>query len=101
MIDDRYSSMLPLNATAPRVIADLIKSTPLSAGKIEFVWRASVGPALSRVTRVRLGSDGVLYVQADDRRWISEIRRSTTIIAARLNTLLGEEVVKQIKAQHA
>lgn len=93
--------MLPLNATAQRAIARLVKDTPLSSGKVQFVWRVAVGAAIARVTRVQLDGDGVLVVQSDDRRWAQEIRRSAPLILARLNSLLGEGAIKQIKAHHA
>lgn len=93
--------MLPINATARRAVAALIKQAPLSPGKVEFAWRASVGPAIARVTRVRLESDGVLVVSTDDRRWADEVRRSAVLIGARLDALLGEGIVRHIKAHHA
>jgi predicted nucleic acid-binding Zn ribbon protein len=93
--------MLPLNATAPRAVAELIKRTPLTPGKIEFVWRAAVGPAIARVTHVTLDTHGVLVVRTPDRHWAGEIRRSAVFITTRINALLGETVIKDIRTHHA
>jgi predicted nucleic acid-binding Zn ribbon protein len=93
--------MLPINAAARAALAGLIKDTPLSPGKIEFVWRAAVGAPIARVTRVRLDADGALHVESQDKRWAVEIRRSAPLISARLNALLGAGVIKDIKVHHA
>jgi hypothetical protein len=78
-----------------------MRATPLSPGKVEFAWRVSVGPAIARVTRVRLDDHGALDVDVLDTRWTPEIRRSSRLIAARLGTLLGADTVKQIRTRHA
>lgn len=93
--------MQPLNATVPRALAQLLKDTPLSPGKVEFAWRAAVGPALARATRVRLAAGGVLDVETPDRQWAIEVRRSSGLIGARLNALLGNGVITRIRTHHA
>lgn len=93
--------MLPLNATAHRVVSEIVKNAPLSPGKVEFAWRAAVGPAVARATRVRLGADGVLDVQAAGEAWAVEVRRSANLIGARLAALLGDGVITRIRAHHA
>ena len=93
--------MQSINATTHGALAKLLRNTPLTAGKMEFAWKASVGPAIARATHVRLDRDGVLIVQTRDPRWAIEVRRSAPLIVARLNSLLGDGVVKQIRAHHA
>jgi predicted nucleic acid-binding Zn ribbon protein len=95
------SDMIPLNATAHRVVAELLRAAPLTPGKVEFAWRAAVGPALARVTRVRLDESGALDVDVLDVRWAPEIRRSSPLIVSRLGILLGADTVKQIRTHHA
>ena len=87
--------MLPLNAAVPRALAELLRGSPLSPGKVDFAWRATVGPALQRVTAVRL-EQGVLLVDAQSAQWANEVRRSSSIILRRLRALLGDEAVKEI-----
>jgi predicted nucleic acid-binding Zn ribbon protein len=93
--------MQSINATTHGALAKLLRNTPLTPGKTEFAWRAAVGPAMARATHVRLDGDGVLRVETRDPRWAIEVRRSSSLIVARLNSLLGDGVVKQIKAHHA
>jgi predicted nucleic acid-binding Zn ribbon protein len=87
--------MLPLTAAIPRALAELLRGTPLSPGKVEFAWKASVGPALQRVTAVRL-EQGILLVDSQSAQWANEVRRSSKIILRRMQTLLGDEAIKEI-----
>ncbi len=87
--------MQPLAQAIPRVLADLLRGTPASPGKVEFAWRAAVGPAMGRVTRVRLEGH-VLIVEAQTPHWTREVSRSSRIILKRLRGLLGEHVVREL-----
>jgi predicted nucleic acid-binding Zn ribbon protein len=89
--------MEPLHQTIPDAVARLVRNAPLSAEKVTFAWRASVGSAMARASAVRLSSDGVVEVMCDDDHWRREIRRSLPLIKERLLALLGAEVVKQLK----
>ncbi len=46
--------MRPLAHALPGALSELLKTAPLSDGKVSFAWRAAVGPALDRVTAVKL-----------------------------------------------
>jgi predicted nucleic acid-binding Zn ribbon protein len=87
--------MLPLTAAIPRALAALLRDAPLSPGKVEFAWNASVGPALHRSTAVRL-EQGVLLVDAQTAPWANEVRRSSKIILRRMQGLLGDDVIMEI-----
>lgn len=87
--------MLPLTAAIPRALADLLRAAPLSPGKVEFAWKASVGTALHRSTAVRLEA-GVLLVDAQTAPWRNEVRRSSKIILRRMQSLLGDDVITEI-----
>src|SRR6476619_5809749 len=63
--------MVPAHRVIPGVLAQIIRPAPLCAEKVEFAWRTSVGPAVSRSTRVRLDA-GVLVVTAQDAQWRRE-----------------------------
>jgi len=93
--------MQPLQQLLPDVLADLLRKAPLSPEKVAFAWRAAVGPAIARVSAVRLSDEGVVEVQCGDDHWRREIRRSAQVIKGRLVALLGAEVVKQVKVPGA
>ena len=90
--------MRPLNQAVPGALASLLRAAPLSPGKVAFAWRTAVGPAMERVTSVRL--DGrVLLVDTTSPQWAREVTRSSGIILARLQTLLGAESVERIEVR--
>ena len=84
--------MRPLTQALPGALAALLRDVPNSIGKVDFAWKAAVGPAVQRVTAVRL-ENRVLIVEVPDQNWDREIARSTPVILARLQTLLGREAV--------
>jgi predicted nucleic acid-binding Zn ribbon protein len=69
----------------------------MCAEKVDFAWRSAVGPAMQRVTTVRLTDQGVLHVTAADSHWAREVKRSAKLILTRLETLLGPGTVKRIQ----
>lgn len=82
----------------PRVLADLLRDSPDSPGKIEFAWKAAVGPATARVTSVKLEGT-VLLVEARTSVWTREVSQSSHIILLRLQRLLGEGVVTELRVR--
>ena len=88
--------MIRANRLIPAVLAEVIRKAPLCAEKVEFAWRSAVGPALDRVTNVRLDDRGVLHVNAADENWAREVKRSSKLIIARLETMLGPGMIKRI-----
>lgn len=88
--------MRPLNQAVPGALTELLRAAPLSPGKVGFAWRTAVGPAMERVTTVRL--DGrILFVDAASAHWRREIARSSSIILARLQTMLGANIVERLE----
>lgn len=79
----------------PGALADLLKAAPLSAGKVDFAWKAAVGPALQRTTSVKLEGTRLL-VDAANVQWAREINRSSRLILSRLQLLLGKEAITEI-----
>jgi predicted nucleic acid-binding Zn ribbon protein len=88
--------VVPAHKAIPAVLADVLRKAPLCPEKVEFAWRAAVGPAMARVTRVSLGDDGVLHVTSSEAHWTTEVKRSSKLIRARLDAMLGAGVVKQL-----
>jgi hypothetical protein len=74
---------------------ELLRTMPLSDGKVGFAWRAAVGPAIERATAVKLEGD-LLIIETTSPQWAKEIQRSSGTILARLAPLLGKDVVKRI-----
>jgi hypothetical protein len=90
--------MRPLIHAVPGALMELLRGTPLSDGKVTFAWNAAVGPALERVTSVKL-ERGVLIVQTVSPQWSREIHRSSGVILKRLKSLLGDDTVKRLEVR--
>jgi hypothetical protein len=80
----------------PDALAAVLRRAPLTPEKVAFSWRTAVGPAVDKVTSVELRK-GVLHVRAKDATWQREIERSAVLIRARLESLLGDGVVRYIQ----
>lgn len=89
--------MVPAHTAISGVLAEVLRKAPLCAEKVDFAWRAAVGPAVARVTRVTLDAEGVLHVTSSEPHWAIEVRRSSKLIAARLEALLGAGTVRTIR----
>jgi predicted nucleic acid-binding Zn ribbon protein len=88
--------MQPIAQVLPRALAEIVRLAPLSPGKVEFVWRTAVGPAMARGSAVRL-EDGVLLVDAQTAAWGAAIRRGSALILTRLQAMLGPDAVREIR----
>jgi predicted nucleic acid-binding Zn ribbon protein len=84
--------MRPLTHAVPGALMYLLRETPLSDGKVAFAWNAAVGPAVARATRVKLEA-GVLIVETTSPQWSREVKRSSSVILNRLQTMLGKDTV--------
>jgi len=98
VLNDKIESMRPLSSALPGALAELLRDTPLSPGKVAFAWRAAVGPAIEQATEVKL-EGGTLIVDAATRQWVSEVRRSSALILRRMQTLLGQDAVKDLEVR--
>jgi predicted nucleic acid-binding Zn ribbon protein len=90
-----HTTVNPIQHVAPTVLAEIIRRQPASKEKTRFAWQLAVGPSLARVTTVDL-RNGVLRVTAADARWTREIQRSSELVLARLQHLLGADVVARL-----
>jgi hypothetical protein len=86
--------MLPLQRVLPAAIVEIVRRQPTTPEKVDFAWKRAVGPAVARATTVSLEPDGTLVVAAADERWEHEIRQSLPTVRARLDTLLGDALVR-------
>ena len=80
----------------PGALMELLRGAPLSDGKVTFAWNAAVGPALERVTTVKLERT-VLIVDAASAQWSRELERLRDVILARLQSLLGKDAVSRLE----
>ncbi len=95
-----FIAMQALSHVIPDALLHLLRDVPLSGGKVEFAWRAAVGPALGRATHVRL-EGRVLLVDTTSAPWSREVLRSSPVILRRLQELLGPETVERIEVRRA
>lgn len=80
----------------PDALAEILRKAPLNDEKVAFAWRAAVGPAMDRGTTTSF-ENGVLRVRADGTAWRREVERSEALIRARLDALLGRDVIRRIE----
>ena len=92
--------MRALSHVIPDALLHLLRDVPLSGGKVDFAWRAAVGPAVDRATHVKL-EGGVLLVETASAVWSREVMRSSPVILRRLQELLGPEAVERIEVRRA
>jgi predicted nucleic acid-binding Zn ribbon protein len=93
--------MQPVREAIPPALASILRRQPLSPGKVAFAWRVAVGPTMARATRLRFTETGVLVVEAADEHWARETTRAMPQIRARLDTLLGSDVVGRVEVRVA
>jgi hypothetical protein len=82
----------------PGALVELLRAAPLSQGKVGFAWRAAVGPAVGKVTTVRLEGRQLLVDPASI-AWAREVERSAPVILMRLRTLLGSDAPTSISVR--
>ena len=90
--------MIPIHQVMPAALAEVLRKAPLTPEKIAFAWRASVGPAIHKVTTIELRGR-VLLVHTKDASWQREVERSLGIVRSRMETLLGRGVVGDIQVR--
>jgi hypothetical protein len=89
-------AVIHVHRVIPEALAAILRNAPLSDDKVAFAWRSAVGPAIDRGTTVTLQGD-VLRVVPKDPAWGREVVRSEALIRARLDSLLGRDVVRAIE----
>jgi hypothetical protein len=92
--------MKSLTHAIPGALIELLRGSPLSDGKVTFAWKAAVGPAIQRVTNVKL-EHRVLLVESVSAQWSKEVMRSSPMILRRLQSLLGADVIERIEVRRA
>lgn len=88
--------MLRSSDFATSVLAEMLAKQPMTAGKLQFAWRAAVGPALARAATLEW-REGRVVVHMSSPEWTREIKRSKPMILERLRMLLGQDAVKRLE----
>ena len=87
--------MIPLQQVMPAALASVLRQAPLTPEKVAFAWRTAVGAAVDRASAVELrGATLVVRVKGDE--WRPEILRSSALIRARLELVLGPGIVTRL-----
>jgi hypothetical protein len=89
------SDVIPLQHVIPGALASALRRAPLSPEKVAFAWRTAVGAAVDRASAIELRG-ATLAVSVKSHEWQHEVARSTTLIRARLDAVLGPGVVTRI-----
>jgi predicted nucleic acid-binding Zn ribbon protein len=91
------AAVIPAHELARSALAGVLRRAPLSPEKVALAWQMSVGSAIAQaVTAVAL-DEGVLRVTARDAQWRNEIERSAGLVRRRLNGVLGDNVVHELR----
>src|SRR5688500_19239676 len=86
--------MLRSTDFATSALAEMLARQPMSPGKLQFAWRAAVGPALARAATLDW-REGRVVVHMSSPGWTREIQRSRPMILDRPRMLLGKDAVKR------
>ena len=87
--------MVPVQQVMPAALASVLRRAPLTSEKVAFAWRSAVGAAVDRASVVEL-RNGTLAVTVKSDVWRHEIERSSALIRARIDTVLGAGVVTRL-----
>jgi predicted nucleic acid-binding Zn ribbon protein len=90
--------MQGLGALHARVLPALLARAPMTPEKLAFVWGQAVGPAIARASTTTLAGT-TLTVRTGDAAWAREIERSRALILARVQHLLGADVVTTLSIE--
>ena len=86
-----------LNGLLKAVVADLGVEQKLTECRAVMVWEEAVGAALAEHTRPLRVRRGLLEVAVPSGIWRTQLSFMQLDIVARINELLGAEVVKHLK----
>ena len=87
--------MHPIGIAIPGAVTELLRTAPMSPGKVAFAWKAAVGPAFAKVTAVHLEGTELL-VDPAGHQWAREVRRASPLLLRRLQALVGADVVTKL-----
>jgi hypothetical protein len=92
------AAVIPAREVARDALAGVLRRAPLSPEKVALAWKMSVGTHVAQAVLTVTFEDGVLRVTARDAQWRNEIERSAGLVRRRVNALLGESAVREVRA---
>jgi len=93
----RLRKLKPLGNFLPAVLDKLGLSERLAQQKAVILWKSAVGRDISKQTIANRTQENILYVSVSNPVWMNELVYLKSSIIKKLNELIGEEVVKDIK----
>lgn len=86
-----------LAAPVEALTADLAPATTLA--RVQEAWERVVGPAIAGSARPTSERDGVLTVICEAAVWAQELDLMGSELIGRLNSELGEDVLRQLRCR--
>jgi predicted nucleic acid-binding Zn ribbon protein len=90
---------------APRSLAlalgELSQSlAPATAlARVQGAWEQAAGPAVAAAARPTAEREGVLTVSCEASVWAQELELMSEVLIARLNELLGEDTLRELRCR--
>jgi predicted nucleic acid-binding Zn ribbon protein len=94
-----------LSRRAPRPISLAVGAlshalAPATAlARIQSAWEQAAGPAVAAAARPVAAREGVLTVMCEASVWAQELELMSEVLIGRLNELLGEEAVRELRCR--
>jgi predicted nucleic acid-binding Zn ribbon protein len=93
----RRAAPRPLALAMDGLTATIAPATPLA--RVQAVWAEAAGPAVAEAARPTAERAGVLTVTCTAAVWAQELSLMAVDLLARLNAVLGEEVVRELRCR--
>ncbi|MFI5009100.1 MAG: DciA family protein [Solirubrobacterales bacterium] len=77
--------------------ATIAPATPLA--RVQGAWAQAAGPAVAEAARPTAERSGVLTVTCTAAVWAQELSLMAVDVLARLNAVLGEELVRELRCR--
>lgn len=81
------------------IINNLPSRDSLKSKRALVLWDSAVGPRIAKNTRAKYVSGGILFVVAKSSVWANQLTFLRTSLIKKLNSLLGEDYIKDIRFQ--
>ena len=93
------TSIKPIGSALDELVKSLGIKKKLQEYDAVIYWEQVVGEQIARITTARRITQGVLFVHVKTSTWRNELSLRKKEIVDKLNTVIGFEVVKDIKFQ--
>ncbi len=93
----RRAAPRPLAMAMEGLTATIAPATPLA--RVQGAWAEAAGQAVAEAARPTAERSGVLTVTCTAAVWAQELSLMAVDLLARLNAVLGEEVVRELRCR--